>query len=185
MAGARVARPYAMALLAAAGEAGTVDAVAADLERVARALEASHDLRLLVASPVISPARKSGVLRELFARRVGEMTMEFLLLLVQKGREGMLQGIIEEFRTLGDERAGVVNVQVTSALPLAEREEAALTEQLERYTQKKVRLRLKVDRSIRGGLVMQIHDRVLDASVTHQLEQLRARFRGVKLRTQG
>lgn len=153
-----------------------MESVAADLDTVARALDVSSELRLLVASPVVSPGRKAAILRELFAQRVGKMALEFLLLLVRKSREAVLREIIEQYRTLRDQKAGIVNVHVTSALPLGAREEAALTGQLERYTQKTVRLRLEVDRSIRGGLVMRIGDRMLDASVAHQLELLRARL---------
>jgi len=155
---------------------GTVQAVGSDLEAVGRALEGSSELRLLMASPVVRPGRKAAILKELFGQRVGTIVLEFLLLLVKKSRETMVRGIIEQYRLLCDQQAGVVDVQVTSALPLGAQEEDALKGQLERYTQKTVRLRLDVDSAIRGGLVIRIGDRVLDASVARQLELLHARL---------
>jgi F-type H+-transporting ATPase subunit delta len=172
----RVARRYAMALMSAATELQTIDAVAADLDLVDHAIAASRELRLLVASPVVSVAKKKAIVRELFERRISTTTMQFLLLMITKRREPVIEDMIAEFRALRDERSGIVNVHVTSAVELSSPQQKNLTEQLERVTGKKVRLRLQRDESIKAGLLVRIGDTVMDSSVKRQLEILREQF---------
>jgi F-type H+-transporting ATPase subunit delta len=172
----RAARRYAVALMAVAEEQHAIDRVASDLELVANVLKSSREMRLLLTNPVISPGTKKSVFREIFSARVGEETLVFLFLLVSKRREPLMLEIAEEFSALRDEKYGIVNVDVTSAIELAGGQEKELKEQLERYTRKKVRIRTLLDASIKGGLLVRIGDTVLDVSVKHQLLQLRQRF---------
>jgi F-type H+-transporting ATPase subunit delta len=174
----KAARRYAMALMAVAEERRVTDAVATDLEAVGRVLAGSRDLRLLVASPVISAGKKLAVFREIFGARTGKETLEFLALLIRKQREALLPAVVEEFLALRDTRANIVNVDVTAAVDLSTSQQTALTGALERRTGKQVRLRLSKDPAIAGGLVVKIGDTVLDGSVRHQLARIRRRFVG-------
>ena len=172
----RVARRYAQALLETAGSKQAVEEVARDLESVAAVLNASRELRLLAGSPVVRPARKEAIFRELFGKRVGKGTMEFLAFVIARQREAHLAEIAEQFALLRDAKAGVVGVDVASAVALTAPQEEELTRALGRATGKTVRLRLSVDPSIRGGLLVRVGDTVLDASIRRQLELLKARF---------
>ena len=85
-------------------------------------------------------------------------------------------------RVLHDAKMGIANVDVTTAVELTAQQQKSLQKELEQRTGKSVRLRVAIDASIRGGLVVRIGDTVLDASLTHQLERLRERFaRGAAL----
>jgi F-type H+-transporting ATPase subunit delta len=172
----RVARRYAGALMDIAESGKNIDGTAGDLETIASALRGSRELRLLTLSPVVSPARKAGVFRAIFAGRIGEGTMKFVDLVVAKQREKHLPEIIEQFALLRDEKMGIVSIDVTSAVEFTPSQEKDLNNELERYTKKKVRVRITVDRAIKAGLVVRIGDTVLDASMRRQLELLKARF---------
>jgi F-type H+-transporting ATPase subunit delta len=172
----RVARRYAASLMAAAEAGKTMDRTAKDLAAVAGVLRSSRDLRLMVASPVVPAPKKSAVFRAVFGGMVAKETLSFLDFLLAKKREQHLAGIIEEFDALRDEKLGIVNVDVTSAVEFTPSQQEDLTNELERYTRKKVRVRIAVDRAIKGGLVVRIGDTVLDASIRRQLEVLRERF---------
>lgn len=156
-----------------ADSTSAVDGIAADLELINATMADSRQLRLLLASPVVSVPRKIAVLRELFARRTGTTTMAFLELLVEKQRESLLADIIRQFFALRDERYGIVNVDVRAAVELTPQQTQRLTEKLERLTAKKVRVRFALDKALRGGLKVTIGDTVLDASIQRQLELLR------------
>jgi F-type H+-transporting ATPase subunit delta len=172
----RVARRYAMALMAMAPDDDAVERIGADLTAVGNALRASRDLRLLMTSPVVPVAKKKAILTELFARRVGRETMDLLQLLVTKHRGHAVADIIGQFHALVDERMGIVNADVVTAVQCAGPQERALRDRLERYTGKKVRMRMATDERIRGGVRVRIGDTVLDASLAHQLDRLRDRF---------
>ncbi len=172
----RAARRYAMALMDVAAERHTVDAVAGDLETVEQTIRGSRELQLLIASPVVTPGKKKSVFHALFAERVGKDVLTFLDLLFVKHRENLLPAIVQQYASLRDERAGVVNVDVTTAAELAVPQQERLRAVLERYTGKTVRIRAAIDRSLKGGVRVQIGDTVLDASVRRQLELLRNAF---------
>jgi F-type H+-transporting ATPase subunit delta len=162
--------------MSAATELRTGDAVAADLDLLDHTIAASRELRLLIASPVVSEAKKRAIFQDLFERRVSSTTMQFLSLMISKHREPVIEDMIAEFRALRDERSGIVNVHVTSAVELGSPQQKSLTEQLERVTGKKVRLHLQRDEGIKAGLLVRIGDTVMDSSVKRQLEILRDQF---------
>lgn len=172
----RAARRYAAGFLSAADDIGAVDDVARDCGLLTRALRDAPEFRRLVASPVITPAKKTAVFRELFERRVHAATMMFLRLLAAKGREEILPEVLEQVAALHDERRGIITVDVAAAVEPTPGQQDALRAELERTTGRTVRLRVGLDPRIRGGLVVQIGDTVLDASVRRQLELLRERL---------
>ena len=178
----RVARRYALALMSAAEDTGTLETTTADLVLLDGITRSSREFRLFLTSPVVSVNRKTAVARELLAARTGVVTLTFVELLIRKQREPLLPDIIEQYAVLRDQRLGIVNVDITSATELTAQQQHTLRTELERFTQKTVRLRLAVDGTIKGGLVVRIGDTVYDASLTRQLERLRECFvRGASL----
>ena len=174
----RVARRYAKALMSVAEEQQSVDPVANDLAMMGETLAGSRELRSLLASPVIAESKKATVLKAIFGARVHAVTSGFVDLLVRKHREDVLQEMIEQYMALRDDLRGIMNVDVTSVHALEGNQEKLLAGDLAKRTGKSVRLHLKLDPAIKGGLVVRIGDTVLDASVRRQLERLRERFTG-------
>jgi len=172
----RVARRYAVALMAAAEQQKNIEGTAKDLEAIGKILAESRELRLLIASPVVSSTKKRGVFNELFRSRIGRDTLAFINFLTEKSREGVLKDVVEQFKTLHDEKLGIVNVEVRTVVGLNYAQEKELRASLERMLNRKPRLQIVMDKTIKGGLVVRIGDTVLDASVTRQLERMRERF---------
>jgi F-type H+-transporting ATPase subunit delta len=173
---ARVAARYAAALMGAADESKSLDLVANDLGSLRATLAASRELQRLLDSPIVSPVKKQAILAELFGSRFGPLTMRFIALLVEKGREGVLATAIEQWFALRDVRMGVVAVDVTTAVEISAGQKRELTTALERATGKTVRVRTVTDAAIRAGLIVRIGDTVHDGSMRRQLERLRERL---------
>ncbi len=168
-----VARRYALALY---GEAREQDAVAAtdeDVQMLRETLDGAPDLVALFESPIVSRERKEAVVSRLFDGRLGALTLRFVQLLFDKEREDMVPAIARAYGALRDERLGLVEAHVRTARVLGYDEAQALEKALGEQTGKKVRLRLEVDPSLVGGVVVRIGDRVYDRSVRHQLGLLR------------
>lgn len=172
MAESKIARVYATALYEAAEEEGRVEQVLRDLGEFAQAMEASADLRQLVAAEEISDLRKTQVLMEL-TEGGDELVRNLLRLLVDKSRESELSGIHRAFVGLVEKARGIVHVEVVSAVPLTASVQDALRAKIESSLKKTVQLSLTVDEEILGGLRLRIGDRVADASVRYRLERLR------------
>ena len=172
----RAARRYAVALMDDVEGRREMDAVAADLAMIGSLLEKSRELRLFLVSPVVSAQKKVQVFDALLKKRVSDTTVMFVRLLISKHRGGLLPEIVEQFSVLRDVKLGVVQAEVQSAVGVTSSQRNTLQEQLNRYTRKKVNLRLAVAPELKGGLLIRIGDTVLDASVRRQLELLRDRF---------
>jgi F-type H+-transporting ATPase subunit delta len=162
--------------MTAANEQGTIDPTANDLETIGKFLLASKELRILVASPIVSVKKKTEIFNVLFAAYVKQPTLDFLHLMIAKNREALLPDLIEQFNALRDDQLGIVTAEVKAAVELTSPQEKDLQSQLEQYTRKKVRVRFALDKQIKGGLVVKIGDTVLDASIRRQLERLKERF---------
>lgn len=172
----RVARRYAMALMAAAEQQKNIEGTARDMEFIGNVLRESREFRLFIAGPIVSPSKKRAVFDAVFGPRVGKETMTFVNLLTSKSREGILLDVAEQFKELHDEKLGIVGVEVRTSVELNYGQEKDLRAELERMIGKKVRFQFVIDTMIKGGLVIRIGDTVFDGSVVHQLERMRERF---------
>ena len=102
--------------------------------------------------------------------------MSFLALLTEKQRERSMLEVIQQYMALRDEKYGIINVDVASAVEITPQQEKSLSETLEQHTKKKVRIRMALDKALKGGLVVKVGDTVLDASIKRQLELMREQF---------
>jgi len=66
-----------------------------------------------------------------------------------------------------------LTVKVSSAVPLTEEEQAVLREKLEARFSQNLDLRFEVERSLLGGVVVRVGDKVMDGSVKGKLEALK------------
>jgi len=97
-------------------------------------------------------------------------------LLIESNRVAEAGGIADEFERLVDEVAGRVRATVTTAVELRAEDRDRVAGELSRRLSKEVRLDVVVDPKILGGLKLQYGDRMIDASVSSKLQQLRRRL---------
>jgi F-type H+-transporting ATPase subunit delta len=172
----RVAARYAIALMDLGEELNVLDQIAEDLRDIERTVRDSRELELLLMSPVINPGQKLNILTEIFGKSCGELTMKFITLLVRKGRSEYLIGTAQEFLQMLDAKRNIIHARIESAVKLSEEEERQLIAKLERMTGKQVRSEFFLDPTLRGGFVARMGDEMIDASLKHQLDLLRAQF---------
>jgi F-type H+-transporting ATPase subunit delta len=116
---------------------------------------------------------KLQILGNVLRERVGRLTLEFLRLLIAKGRIGRLASMIAIYLRLLEEHQGILEAEVTTAVPLDEARSVRLRAALERLTKKKILLRPSVDASILGGVVVHYGDTIVDGSVARKLRDIR------------
>jgi F-type H+-transporting ATPase subunit delta len=166
------ARVYAEALFEVAREKGKLDAIGTDLVQFADAVEGDRDLQVFFFSPHFSSAEKI----EGLGRAVGGVDPElvnFFELLIEKGRVPEIFRIRREFEEMWKKENKRIDVTVTSAVELDPAVVAKVGEEIERQTGQKVDLASRVDGEILGGIVLQVGNKVLDASIRSRLEKLR------------
>jgi F-type H+-transporting ATPase subunit delta len=171
----RVARVYAQALFDAAREAGVAGPVGRELGDFVAALAASASLRDVLADPQIETAAKERVLAEIM--RGGQPLLgNTLQILLERGRLAIVPALQTAYNALAADEAGVVEVEVVSAIKLGSATEKQIAERVREATGRKVELAPRVDPAIVGGLVLRIGDVIVDGSVRSRIRQLRRRL---------
>lgn len=93
----------------------------------------------------------------------------FLAFLRDRGASGKISAIVDAFRSLAKEADGIVPVDMTAARELSQPERDAIV----LLVTKKPDIRLSVDPSIIGGVVMRAGNTLYDASIKSQLQRLK------------
>jgi len=173
----RVAYRYAKSLLDLGVEQNNLETIHKDMSVIKEALK-NKDLRLLVKSPIIKPAKKIGIFKEIFGGSVDKITMAFLEIVTKKGRESILIDLTSAFEEQYQKLKSVTGVKITTATPISEDSLAEIKKNLldSTATEKEVEVETAVDPSLIGGFVLELGDKLYDASVVHQLDQVRKKF---------
>lgn len=177
----RVARRYALALFKSAIASGNLDIVAADIRQLNSFTAKDKNLLNFLEAPQVPTEQKKELLKNLFTTRLSPRLLLFLDLLLDKHRTNIMPDIAEEFEKLMEEHHGLIKTRVVTAIHIPDDYKSRLREKLERMTGKKIEIIHKIDRSIIGGIIIFLHNMVIDRSVRHQLRILRQNLLKVKV----
>jgi F-type H+-transporting ATPase subunit delta len=167
-----LAQVYAHALFEVASENDVIDDVREQLGQFADELDNNQDLQVFLFSPYFSSQEKKDGIRKI-VDGADERFLNFLELLAERHRMPAIFRIRRAYDALWREENKLLPVTVTSAIELDEGLVEGLGKRIEEQTGKKVELTSKVDSDVLGGLVLQVGNMVLDASIRNRLEQLR------------
>lgn len=169
----KIARRYAKSVLETAIEQQLDDVVAKDLATVESVGASSADFRAMMRSPIIDAQVKLSVLKDALGSIIHPLTMQFLKLIIEKGRGDLWREIVMEYRALLDDRKNIQRIRVTSAVELGAQERSQLESALTARLKKTVVATYDTDPGILGGAVIRVGDQVLDGSIRHQLHVLK------------
>jgi F-type H+-transporting ATPase subunit delta len=136
------------------------------------AVTSVDELRLMLENPEIDSRVKQDVL-ERIAKGADESVVNFVKLLAEKGRAAELGEVAEEFDALVAAEQRVLDVRLTTAHELSDKEFKKILGSIEKASGRKVQAERDVDPDLIGGLVLQAGSMRLDASVRGRLERLR------------
>jgi len=176
---AGLAGRYATALYELAHDAGALDQVAGDLATIKTMLAGSADARHLIASPLFARAQQGKAMAEIVAKaQLGAIARRFVGVIANNRRLAQLPAFIESFESLVARRRGELEAEVTSAVPLSQAQVNAIAGSIPGATGRKVRLVLKVDPKLVGGLRVKVGSRLVDASIAAKLSRLQLAMKG-------
>ncbi len=167
-----IARVYSEALFDVAKEKGTLDEIHEQLGQVADGIADNRDLQVFLFSPYFSSSEK----REGISRVVSGADPElvnFLELLAEKHRMPAIFRIRRRFDEMWAKEERRLEVKLTSAVDLPPDLVEEVGKQIEKQTGQTIELETDVDENVLGGIVLQVGNMVLDASVRNKLERLR------------
>jgi F-type H+-transporting ATPase subunit delta len=143
-----------------------------ELGEFADTLDKNRDLQVFFFSPYFHSAEK----REGIGRTISgasEEFVNFLELLVEKHRMPVIFRIRRQFEEMWKRENRKLDVTLTSAVELDPDVVKEVGAAVEEQTGRSVELVNRVDEGIIGGLVLQVGNMVLDASIRSRLEKLR------------
>jgi F-type H+-transporting ATPase subunit delta len=139
--------------------------------------KAVPELEEILRNPQLDKGAKAAAV-DAVAGNSDPLVVNFLRLLVEKGRAGGVAEVAEEFERLAAAEEGELTVELTTAYELTEDETRAIVGQIEQRSGRKVEASRTVDPDLIGGMVLQVGSRRVDASLRGRIEQL-----GRELRT--
>jgi F-type H+-transporting ATPase subunit delta len=166
------AHVYAEALFEAARDRGKLDVIREQLGQFADAVDRDRELQVFFFSPYLSSAEKREGMKRVISGAEPEL-INFLELLIEKQRMREIFRIRRELDELWKRENRRIDVTVTSAVQLDPSVVGRIGEEVERQTGEEVDLSSRVDDDILGGIVLQVGNMVLDASIRSRLEKLR------------
>lgn len=170
----RFARPYANAIMAAAGSPQKANELRGELIRFEKAMTESADLREFYANPGIDEATKISVTQKLAGRmKMSELAGKVLEVLVRNHRINDISMILAALAAYVNRALGVAVAEVRSAKNLSADEIAQLAETLSKKVGKKVELDIRTDPALLGGFVARIGSEIWDASVIGKIHKFR------------
>jgi F-type H+-transporting ATPase subunit delta len=165
---------YATALFELALEEKALDAVNSDLDRFDALLAGSPDLVRLVRSPVFSADEQERALGAILSEaKIGGLAGNFLQLVTAKRRLFAVREMIRAYRALVARHKGETRAEVVVAEALPDKHLEALKTALAGVAGKNVKLDVKIDPSILGGLKVKLGSRMIDASLRTKLNSIR------------
>lgn len=165
---------YATALVDIAIESGKSEAVEKDLLEFQAALAESWDLQNLTKSPLISRQDKQEAMQAIAKKaKFQDITSNFLALLAQNKRLGMVYAIINVVRMELSKRRGEISASVVSAFALSSAQEKALQESLAKAMGQAVAVTVGVNKDLIGGMIVTVGSQMIDDSVKRKLERLK------------
>jgi ATP synthase F1 delta subunit len=167
-----IAAVYARSLFEVAQDQDKLADVREQLGAFADALSETRELQVFLFSPYFSTAEKEEGLDRVVSD-ADPVILNFLKLLIEKHRMPVLFRIRAIFDALWEEENKLLPVSITSAVELDEAVVKQLVDRIAEQTDRTVEVTSQVDPDILGGIVVQVGNSVLDASVRNRLEQLR------------
>jgi F-type H+-transporting ATPase subunit delta len=169
-----IAKRYARAFFTIAGEEGRYEEYYSELNLFSVILKSNRNLSEFLANPVFDQSDKKTVVGELLAKlSISPMTANFLKLLVDKRRISILPAIEGSYRELVDGVLKKVSVTVKTAFPLTGELSDKLQKGLEALTGRQVKMSVREDPALLGGIIVRVGDTVYDGSVSTQLNNIR------------
>ncbi len=172
-----VARPYAEAAFRLADDAGALGKWS-EMLRALALVAGDARVRAAVADPNLSDAKAAGLFIAILAGRLSGEAENFLRVLAENGRLGLLPEIAAQFEALKNAREGVLEAEVHSALELSSAQLADLVQRLEKKTGRKVKAKLEIDKELIAGVRIVLGDKVIDGSARAQLGALETALKG-------
>ena len=168
---------YSLALYELADEAKVLLKVEENSNSILKLISVNREFNNLIKDPTIS----QDVLKSIITKISENFNLEilfknFLNFLILKRRFFYLEQILKSFNEICSEKKGELKAQINSAKELSQDEINKITEELSNNFKSKIKLNYNHDKSLIGGLIVQVGSTMIDTSIKNKLQQIENRM---------
>ncbi len=177
-----ISKTYGDALFELAVEQGKVDALLKEIEQLQHVLSENEEFGRLMNHPKIIKEEKIQVAKNVFEGRMSDELLGFLTIIISKDRYRDIDAILDYFIAEVKQYKGIGVATVTTAVPLRVEQRMKIEQRLlDTTSYKKMEMNYLLDKSLIGGMVIRIGDRVVDSSISTKLNELQKELLKVQL----
>ncbi|MBD17173.1 MAG: ATP synthase F1 subunit delta [Actinobacteria bacterium] len=167
---------YARAILAVASAESNGAQIEDEIYRFSQVLQSSEELKSTLSDASIPSARRQQIVEDLLDGQATQTTVALVSMIVAAGMGSDIKAIADRVIGLGAESRDKAVAEVYSVVDLSSDQQQRLAAALKSATGKDVEMKIIIDESVMGGLLVQIEDEVIDGTVRTRLKQLREAF---------
>jgi F-type H+-transporting ATPase subunit delta len=172
--GSKISRRYAKALLSIGQEDGQYEVYGQNLQEFADFCSTNGEFFQVISNQIFSIEDRKRLLEVgLDKSTFSDVVKNFLRILLEKNRIGAIEDITDYYSKLTDDISNITRADIITARPLKQDALGKLEKALTGLTSKEVKIAVKEDKSLIGGVIAKIGDLVLDGSVKAQVQGLK------------
>ena len=171
-----LARPYAEAAFRLARDQKALPAWS-EMLRFVTSVVTDRDMAAALENPKLTTGDKESMLLSVCGDKLDPLGRNFVRVLVEADRIGVLPQIGTLFETLKDDAEGIAKARIDSAFALSEAQVNELKAALEAHFGKKIDATVHIDPALIGGARITVGDTVIDGTVEAQLAAMANRLR--------
>jgi F-type H+-transporting ATPase subunit delta len=173
----RLANRYAQSLLELAVERNQLEDITQEVRGLHQLIVYNRELLLLLRSPIVKADRKQSILNAILEGKIDPMLMAFVQLITAKGRENVLDEILEAYAQQYDVLKGVNKIKLTTATSISESLQQSILDNIRRNSSlEHIELETAINEDLIGGYVLELKDYLVDASLKRELELVKRQF---------
>lgn len=173
----RLAARYAKSLLDLSIEQNKLEEVYADMKFLRSVTDSNPDFVSILKSPVIPTHKKEKIIESITLGRVNELTLLFIRLLMRKTRESNLPQIVKAFIEQYNKLKNIHPVKITTAVPISQELKDSIVARIKMDPElQNIELKEYVQDSLIGGFKLELGDILVDATISHDLHDIKKQF---------
>jgi len=167
---------YAKALFLLSKDKGVMEQVYTDMSVLLDYCNNVEEFNELLNSPVIKPGKKKKALNSVFDKRVNQLTLNFLTIMVDNKRESMLASIARNVIDFYKEEKKIKSVALYTAVPLDEDYLLSIKDLLQNELDAKIDMTVRVRDNLIGGFILMVDGKMMDTTIANKLKELKKKL---------
>lgn len=175
----KLARRYSIALYELAEEEKKFAEYRNEVKSLIEIWEDNSQLKDFLSNQLVSKEDKKSFLEDVFKNKVNEYILNFMKIVVDKGRAAYLEEILKDFDALGNEKLNIRQGTLYTPMSLSKEEVKQIEQSISKKMNEEVHLKVVKDPSLIAGIKVVVNDKIFDNSVSYKLTELKNTLRKV------